>query len=267
MRVIAFLGRRCGCCACRFGRPKTTSIRTKSSRSSPPRKLEFQQARNNYTYRQSVKMEELDPSGNPTGGKWEDGGGHHLLAGGQAHRKGGVRAGAAPCSNISLTPGRRAGSPQRPAVRPDHARDSRLRHPLPRQGKGGRDRLLRVLREAQEDGAGQALLRRPDLGGRPRSADREDLRQRRRRHQEGAATTSSRNSRRTASRSTANTGSRPTPTPTTRCTSRTNSQRIRMVGEVPGLQEVRRKVDDPLRRRGGRDEESARAAEEEVGSG
>ena len=35
------------------------------------KELEFQNARNNYTYRQSVKMEELDPSGNPSGGKWE----------------------------------------------------------------------------------------------------------------------------------------------------------------------------------------------------
>ena len=35
------------------------------------KELEFQQARNNYTYRQTVKMEELDPNGNPTGGKWE----------------------------------------------------------------------------------------------------------------------------------------------------------------------------------------------------
>jgi len=35
------------------------------------KELEFKEARNNYTYRQSVKMEELDPSGNPTGGKWE----------------------------------------------------------------------------------------------------------------------------------------------------------------------------------------------------
>src|SRR5947199_2518061 len=35
------------------------------------KELEFQQARNNYTYRQSVKMEELDPNGNPSGGKWE----------------------------------------------------------------------------------------------------------------------------------------------------------------------------------------------------
>ena len=32
---------------------------------------EFQQARNNYTYRQSVKLQELDASGNPTGGQWE----------------------------------------------------------------------------------------------------------------------------------------------------------------------------------------------------
>src|SRR5258708_18465879 len=35
------------------------------------KELEFQQARNNYTYRQSVKIEKLDPSGNPSGAKWE----------------------------------------------------------------------------------------------------------------------------------------------------------------------------------------------------
>src|SRR5580698_3572663 len=32
---------------------------------------EFQDARNNYTYRQSLKFQELDPSGNPTGHQWE----------------------------------------------------------------------------------------------------------------------------------------------------------------------------------------------------
>jgi hypothetical protein len=32
---------------------------------------EFSEARNNYTYRQTLKFEETDPSGNPTGGKWE----------------------------------------------------------------------------------------------------------------------------------------------------------------------------------------------------
>src|SRR5215471_21704517 len=36
------------------------------------KELEFAQARNNYTYRQSVKMEELDGGGSPTGGKWEE---------------------------------------------------------------------------------------------------------------------------------------------------------------------------------------------------
>jgi hypothetical protein len=36
------------------------------------KEAEFQEARNNYTYRQTVKMEELDASGNPTGGKWEE---------------------------------------------------------------------------------------------------------------------------------------------------------------------------------------------------
>ena len=36
------------------------------------KEAEFTVARSNYIYRQSVKMEELDPSGNPTGGKWEE---------------------------------------------------------------------------------------------------------------------------------------------------------------------------------------------------
>ena len=36
------------------------------------KETEFSEARNNYTYRQSVKLEELDGSGNPTGGKWEE---------------------------------------------------------------------------------------------------------------------------------------------------------------------------------------------------
>ncbi len=35
------------------------------------KELAFAQARNNYTYRQTVKLEELDSGGNPTGGKWE----------------------------------------------------------------------------------------------------------------------------------------------------------------------------------------------------
>jgi hypothetical protein len=36
------------------------------------KEAEFKEARNNYTYRQTVKLEELDPSGNPTGGNWQE---------------------------------------------------------------------------------------------------------------------------------------------------------------------------------------------------
>ena len=36
------------------------------------KEAEFAEARDNYTYRQSLKMEELDPGGNLTGGKWEE---------------------------------------------------------------------------------------------------------------------------------------------------------------------------------------------------
>jgi len=35
------------------------------------KEADFREARNNYTYRQTVKLEELDAGGNPTGGKWE----------------------------------------------------------------------------------------------------------------------------------------------------------------------------------------------------
>ena len=36
------------------------------------KEAEFAEARGNYTYRQNLKMEELDPGGNPTGGRWEE---------------------------------------------------------------------------------------------------------------------------------------------------------------------------------------------------
>ena len=34
------------------------------------KETEFSEARNNYTYRQTVKLQELDAGGNPTGGEW-----------------------------------------------------------------------------------------------------------------------------------------------------------------------------------------------------
>jgi hypothetical protein len=36
------------------------------------KEADFRKARENYTYRQTVKMEELDAGGNPSGGKWEE---------------------------------------------------------------------------------------------------------------------------------------------------------------------------------------------------
>jgi len=36
------------------------------------KEAEFKEARGNYTYRQTVKLEELDAGGNPTGGKWDE---------------------------------------------------------------------------------------------------------------------------------------------------------------------------------------------------
>jgi hypothetical protein len=36
------------------------------------KEADFAQARNNYTYRQSVKLQELDSGGNPTGAQWEE---------------------------------------------------------------------------------------------------------------------------------------------------------------------------------------------------
>ncbi len=56
-------------------------------------------------------------------------------------------------------------------------RHRQVRHPLRRQGERRRDPLLHVHRQAQEDGERRALLRGEDLGGRPRHADREDIRQ------------------------------------------------------------------------------------------
>ncbi len=65
-------------CVCLFGRQaaaRRSQARTINTdeiiKKFAAKEAEFQEARNNYTYRQTVKMEELDASGNPTGGKWE----------------------------------------------------------------------------------------------------------------------------------------------------------------------------------------------------
>src|ERR1035437_6620537 len=107
------------------------------------------------------------------------GGRHHLHPGRQTHRKGYLRPRHLPPPDQPVSRGR-AGSAQRAALRAHHARDPGLRHPVARQGKSRRYRLLHLLGQAQDEGHGQALLRRPDLGGRSGLTDRQDLWQRRR---------------------------------------------------------------------------------------
>ena len=67
------------------------------------KEAEFREARNNYTYRQT---REDGGTGSPAAAQWASTRWyrHHLHAGGQAHREGGVRAGDPRCSNIALTP-------------------------------------------------------------------------------------------------------------------------------------------------------------------
>jgi hypothetical protein len=67
------------------------------------KEAEFKEARNNYTYRQSVKLEELDPSGNPTGGKWEEIDDIYFTADGKRAEKV-VYAPVQSLRNIILTP-------------------------------------------------------------------------------------------------------------------------------------------------------------------
>ena len=68
------------------------------------KETEFAEARNNYTYRQTVKLEELDAGGNPTGGKWELDGRYHFHAGRQAHGESDLCACRSRSDNILLTP-------------------------------------------------------------------------------------------------------------------------------------------------------------------
>jgi len=104
------------------------------------KELEFQQARNNYTYRQSVKMEEVN------GGKWEEVDDIIFTPEGKRIEKV-VYAPVITLRQISLSP--------------EDVQDLRnvqpfvlttpeipIRHCLPGQGEGGRYRLLYVLREA-----------------------------------------------------------------------------------------------------------------------
>jgi outer membrane lipoprotein-sorting protein len=58
--------------------PKTDNVKTDTINADEiiqkfaAKEAEFKEARNNYTYRQTVKLELLDASGNPIGQKWEE---------------------------------------------------------------------------------------------------------------------------------------------------------------------------------------------------
>ena len=176
------------------------------------KELEFQQARNNYTYRQSVKMEEVNG-----GGKWEEVDDIIFTPEGKRIEKV-VYAPVISLRQISLSP--------------EDVQDLRNVQPfvlttpeIPAYNIQylGREKVDEIgcytfSVKPKKMVTGQALLRRRDLGGRPRFPDRQDVRQRRGDREE--ATRSSPSSRPTGNRSTGNTGSPPTRTPTIPCTSR-----------------------------------------------
>ena len=114
-------------CVCRFGRPTKVNP-DEIIQKFAAKEAEFREARNNYTYRQSVKMQELDAGGNPTGGKWEEVEDIIFSPEGKRIEKV-VYAPVSTLQQIIADARRRAGSAQRPAVRADHDRDPRLRHP------------------------------------------------------------------------------------------------------------------------------------------
>lgn len=78
----------------------------------------FAQARENYTYKQSAKIQTLDESGNPTG-KWEQVSDIIFSSEGKAHRARNLRAGEY-TKGHPADAGRHAGFDQRAAFRADH---------------------------------------------------------------------------------------------------------------------------------------------------
>ena len=67
------------------------------------KEAEFRKARENYTYKQSVKMEEIDGSGNVEG-KWEESRRHYLRAQQSSAKK---RSSYAPMNTLAISLSRR----------------------------------------------------------------------------------------------------------------------------------------------------------------
>ena len=129
MRVIWF----CLRCAlqwrhCPAGRPRRRVNVDEIIRKFAAKEAEFAKARENYTYRQTVKIQELDPSGGRSAASRRMVDGHHLLAGWQARGEGRARPGFDSARTSSLTPD---DEPDLRNVQPfvlTTTRDSRVRH-------------------------------------------------------------------------------------------------------------------------------------------
>ncbi len=91
------------------------------------KEAEFRKARENYTYKQSVKMEELDPSGSSVQGKWEEVDDITFGPNRQREEKV-VYAPMITLRNLTLTPQDLQDLRARSAVRPDNRRNLQVRH-------------------------------------------------------------------------------------------------------------------------------------------
>ena len=193
-------------------RPKSTDIIAKFA----AKEAAFAQGADNYTYRQTASVMTLDDGGDVTG-KWEEVTDIVFSPEGARIEK---VAYAPPntLTAIQLDPGDIQDLRDVQPFVLTTERTAEILHPLSGPRAIGRNLLLRLRRQAEKDGIGQALFRGRSLGGRSRLADRQELRPRRRHNQ--AAIINIRSSKPIASRSTANIGSPPTPSPTPRCTSR-----------------------------------------------
>ena len=136
----------------------------------------FAQARDNYVYRQTARIQELDDAGNTTG-RWEMVSDIVFSSDGKRTEHV-VRSPVPTLHQILLTP---EDMEDLRSVQPfvlHNQRAAELLDPLPGPSAGGRNRDLRFRGQAEESRGSETLLFRRGLGGRSRSADREELRPR-----------------------------------------------------------------------------------------
>jgi len=182
------------------------------------KETDFSQARNNYTYRQSVKLQELDGGGNPTGGQWELVEDVIFTPEGKRMEKV-VYAPVQTLRNILLTP---EDEQDLRNVQPFVLTSAEIpEYDISYLGREKVDEIgcynFSVKPRSSYRGSATSKARSGWTTATCRSSN---IRQGCGRHPEKQRTTSSPSSRRIASRSMGNTGSPPTRTPTTRSTSR-----------------------------------------------